>query len=750
LVGPTGAGKSTLAKLMARLYDPQSGSVSFGGVLVSTTSSPSSYVITGNYLVPSSGNLTLSSTSSYFQISHNGTTWSSSYVVSYTGGALVDTNYVRFSPTAATGYTGSIAITGGGLTSTVNVPVTGTGAGACSGTPYAGTASATPSSGTSGTSFSLSLAGTTVASGLSFQWQVGSTASGPWLNLSGATNNTYAFSGLTATSYYRCVVGCSGSSADTSSVATVTFSLPTPCTPGFYYGGCSYATTYGGMQGFTLVGASSSINDAAGCASSGYQSRTSLSCVLITGNTYTATVLTSTIYAQTAQIWIDFNDDGTFSSGETVGGNASFTGNGAVSMTIATGSAAGVHRMRVMEHYNGYGSSYNYPNENPCRTSAGAPYYGEARDYLVNIVAPYACSGTPAPGFATASVISGCAGYSTNLDITGLIGATGLTYQWQSSTTGTAGSFSSISGATARNYTATVAAGTTYYNVIATCTASSGTGTSSNVSTSAIAAPTAISGGSSGCIGSSVTLTNGTSGGTWASSATTIASVNPSTGSVYGRATGSTTISYTISGCAPATQSFLINSTPGTTTGSSGVCVGGSTVLTNSGTGGTWSSSNTSVATVNATSGRVYALANGTATISYSTGCGTPATFSWTTSTTPTAITGPSSICVTSTGTFLDSVSGGTWTNSPTSVGSIDPSTGVFYASSTTGTSNITYTIGYCSVNGVATVGSRAPAAISGPSSVCAGSTITLTDDTTGGSWSTTATSIDPRWGGSV
>ncbi|MGF1595427.1 MAG: ABC transporter ATP-binding protein [Acidimicrobiales bacterium] len=32
LVGPTGAGKSTLAKLMARLYDPTAGSVSFGGV----------------------------------------------------------------------------------------------------------------------------------------------------------------------------------------------------------------------------------------------------------------------------------------------------------------------------------------------------------------------------------------------------------------------------------------------------------------------------------------------------------------------------------------------------------------------------------------------------------------------------------------------------------------------------------------------------------------------------------------------
>ena len=32
LVGPTGAGKSTLAKLMARLYDPTDGSVSFGGI----------------------------------------------------------------------------------------------------------------------------------------------------------------------------------------------------------------------------------------------------------------------------------------------------------------------------------------------------------------------------------------------------------------------------------------------------------------------------------------------------------------------------------------------------------------------------------------------------------------------------------------------------------------------------------------------------------------------------------------------
>ena len=41
LVGPTGAGKSTLAKLMARLYDPQTGSVEFGGVNLKMATMPS-------------------------------------------------------------------------------------------------------------------------------------------------------------------------------------------------------------------------------------------------------------------------------------------------------------------------------------------------------------------------------------------------------------------------------------------------------------------------------------------------------------------------------------------------------------------------------------------------------------------------------------------------------------------------------------------------------------------------------------
>jgi ATP-binding cassette subfamily B protein len=41
LVGPTGAGKSTLAKLMARFYDPTEGSVSYGGVDLKDATFPS-------------------------------------------------------------------------------------------------------------------------------------------------------------------------------------------------------------------------------------------------------------------------------------------------------------------------------------------------------------------------------------------------------------------------------------------------------------------------------------------------------------------------------------------------------------------------------------------------------------------------------------------------------------------------------------------------------------------------------------
>jgi hypothetical protein len=69
-----------------------------------------------------------------------------------------------------------------------------------------------------------------------------------------------------------------------------------------------------------------------------------------------------------------------------------------------------------------------------------------------------------------------------------------------------------------------------------------------------------------------------------------------------------------------------VNASPsaGTITGSSAVCAGSTITLSNTTTGGTWSSSNTAIATVGST-GIVTGVASGTVTISYTVtnSCGT-------------------------------------------------------------------------------------------------------------------------------
>lgn len=75
---------------------------------------------------------------------------------------------------------------------------------------------------------------------------------------------------------------------------------------------------------------------------------------------------------------------------------------------------------------------------------------------------------------------------------------------------------------------------------------------------------------------------------------------------------------------AEVTQLYTGGVSAGTISGSSTVCVGASTTLSDTTTGGTWSSSNTSIATIGST-GIVTGISSGTVTISYtvSNSCGT-------------------------------------------------------------------------------------------------------------------------------
>ncbi|MCD6011822.1 MAG: C-terminal target protein [Flavipsychrobacter sp.] len=185
-----------------------------------------------------------------------------------------------------------------------------------------------------------------------------------------------------------------------------------------------------------------------------------------------------------------------------------------------------------------------------------------------------------------------------------------LTYQWRLGGV-------SIPGATNPSFSASTAGS---YSVIVGLGACSATSASTTVSVLS-AMPGTIGGPSAVCIGQTISLTNSVPAGTWTSSNPATGVIN-SLGIVTGLSTGTTTITYTVTnmcGTGYATKGVSVSAgiTVAPITGTLSVCPGGNALLTSATPGGTWSSNNTSIATVGSTTGLVSGVAAGTATISY-------------------------------------------------------------------------------------------------------------------------------------
>ncbi len=244
--------------------------------------------------------------------------------------------------------------------------------------------------------------------------------------------------------------------------------------------------------------------------------------------------------------------------------------------------------------------------------------------------------------------------------------------------------------------------------------------------------PAAITGGTSICTGQTTTLANTVAGGSWSSSVPAVGTVDAS-GVVTGITAGTTTITYDIGGCF-STKVVTVTAMPAAISGIRIACLGSTTTLSNSVTGGTWSSSNGNATVGTPSSGVITGSALGTSIITYSMGAGCLVTAEVTVNPTPDPITGPSSICVGITDTLFSSPAGGIWTSSAPGVASVFPTTGVISASAI-GTTTISYRAMGCSVTKVVTVVS-APTPIVGPSTVCLYyPTITLTNLSSGGTW---------------
>ncbi|HBG71709.1 MAG: hypothetical protein A2W93_06640 [Bacteroidetes bacterium GWF2_43_63] len=356
----------------------------------------------------------------------------------------------------------------------------------CAGTPNAGTASISSATGCASTNFTLSATGLTADGGITYQWQSGTSSTGPWTNIAGATNSTLITS-ATANTWYILVTTCTNSSL-TNNTNVVSYSIVGDlCSCGAYPS--NYASnvadedignvTVGSLNNTSALGA---VAGGAGSIAFRYSNYTGIVGApnlqqLATINFSLSSLTTGSNYNNGFQIYIDYNQDGDFadageqaySSAASTSGPHTETG----SFVVPFSATLGITRMRVVCVETTFPSVNNYAQSTTYS-------YGEAEDYCVNITAATACTGTPNAGTATISSGSGCAATNFTLSATGLTAAGGITYQWQSGTSST-GPWTNIAGATSSTLT-TSATANTWYQLVTTCANGGGTNNTNVVS----------------------------------------------------------------------------------------------------------------------------------------------------------------------------------------------------------------------------------------------------------------------------
>ena len=647
-----------------------------GTVIINVACTPPSSITGTTFTVCSGSSITLSDATS-------GGTWSSSAtgVATVTSGGVV--TGVGTGGVATISYTistGCYAI----ANVTVNpLPVTPTGPTVmCAGT----TATLTDGSGTcTWTSSNTGVATVGPTSGVVYALSSGTTTIGTTLTATGCSSSEVITVNPSVAPITGTEVVCQG--------ATVTLSDPTPS-----------GTWSSSATGTATVSGSGVVTG--GTAGSG--GTVTISYTLSTGCFATALVTVNPIPAViTGSHTVCLLGMVTLSDASSPAGTWSSSATGIApigsSSGIVTGSAVGTATI-----------TYSYPSTG-CYVT-----YGETVNALPSIIV----------GSSTV-----CANTGTLLtdSVAGGI--------WSSSATG----FASISGI---GYVTGASAGTT------TISYQLGTGCYATKSITVLPIPANITGDSTVCSGSTITEADITGSSTW--SLTGIgASINSTTGVITAASTAivpvTDSVFYTIiaTGC-KVKRPITVNPLPGAIAGVLLICDSSTTVLFDGLLGGTWTSSNTSIATINPITGVVYGSIHGLDTISYTmpmSGCMATATL--TVAPPPAPISGSLHVCPMLTTTLTDGISGGVWLSGTPGIATIDSFSGVISGIST-GNTVITYVLGVCSTTILATV-DPLPALISGNNFVCTnGGTTSLSDGTPGGHWfsnNTTGMLIDSLTG---
>ena len=348
----------------------------------------------------------------------------------------------------------------------------------CTGTPSAGIAFAIPNPVCPNSPITLNDTAYTVASGIHYQWQSGTSATGPWTNIAGATTVPYIVTaGITATTYYRLVDTCVASSG------TAISNVITENVSGFISCYCTSAAQSGMYDNIGQVVVGSFANPSTAptpilsnsTAVNAYTDYTSLGPINMVQGVATPFNVTQIEHYSfwspcSLSIYIDYNHDGIFQASELVyslyGPSTQTTPTFSGTITVPFTALPGVTRARFI--LSEYGA-------NPTLPCGNVGYYdGETEDYNVNVIVPVPCSGTPSAGTAMASPNPVCPNIAFALNDTGYTIASGMNYQWQSAASAT-GPWTNVAGATTSYYV--VAAGitaTTYYRFRDSCLSSNG------------------------------------------------------------------------------------------------------------------------------------------------------------------------------------------------------------------------------------------------------------------------------------
>ncbi len=306
--------------------------------------------------------------------------------------------------------------------------------------------------------------------------------------------------------------------------------------------------------------------------------------------------------------------------------------------------------------------------------------------------------------------------------------------RWNSSDSSIAIAYTGISNSSA--YIQGISAGT----ATLTYTVMGGYTTTTVLVASGVPTPAAISGGSAVNAGANLSLSDAVAGGVWSASN---GNATVSGGVVHGVTAGTVTISYTITnGCGWNYATKVVTVNPGTVTSVAAitgyffyVCPGATAAFADATAGGSWSinSGDAAIASVSGT-GVVTGISAGTARLSYTVGS-SYATATVSVYPAPAAITGNASVCAGTTTALSDITTGGAWSSSIPSTATVG--TGGVVTTINPGTVTIFYTLpaAGCKASKIVTVNAN-PAAITGPTKVCTGQLITLTDATAGGTWS--------------